>query len=106
LKSIASPVHFKEIDAIEDARERLEIKALLNKHGIQPSVALRKTKERAEHLYSLKFGAADAAHLAFAEETTDFFISCDDSLLKKCKKHKIGIAALNPVEFCVKESLR
>jgi hypothetical protein len=70
---IASPIHFEEIDAIEDARERLEVKALLNKYGVQPSV---------------------------------FFISCDDSLLKKCKKHKIGIEALNPVEFCVKENLR
>lgn len=103
---VVSPVHFREIEAIEDIHERLELIALLNKFGVKSSCDLLKTRKRAEQLYSLKFGIADAAHLAFAEETSDFFISCDDTLLKKCSKTKVNVLTMSPVEFCIKEDLK
>lgn len=101
-----SPIHFKEIEAIEDIRERLELILLMNKYGVKPSCDLLKVRRRAEQLYSLGFGVADAAHVAFAEETSAYFISCDDRLLKECRKHSVEVLAVNPVEFCVKEDLR
>jgi predicted nucleic acid-binding protein len=67
---------------------------------------LQTARLRATQLHALKFGVADAAHIAFAEATADYFISCDDRLLKKCRRNNILIPALNPVEFCLKENLQ
>ena len=49
---------------------------------------------------------ADAAHVAFAEESGSQFISCDDALIKKCFNHKALVWCGNPVAFCEKEELR
>ena len=104
---IVSPVHFKEIGAIEDIYERTELTVLLNKYGKKPSFQLKKIKKRTEDLYSLNLGIADAVHVAFAETSVDYFITCDDKLLKKVRKLKsINMEAVNPVNFCTKENLR
>lgn len=103
---IVSPVHFKEVEAIEDVRERLELITLLNKFGVKPSCNLGKVREMAEYFFSLKFGVADAAHLAFAEKTSDAFITCDDKIIKKSKKTQVKILTVNPVAFCTREGLR
>ncbi len=104
---IVSPVHFKEIEAIEDIYERIELTVLLNRYGKKPSFQLNEIKKRTEDLYSLNFGIADAAHVAFAETSADYFITCDDKLLKKISKFEgINMEAVNPVNFCVKENLR
>ena len=87
-------------------RERSQITALLNKYGTHIVCDLLEARERAEQLHSRKFGVADAAHLAFAEAGVDFFISCDDKLLKKCGKVNLSVVPINVVEFCVKEDLR
>jgi predicted nucleic acid-binding protein len=63
--------------------------------------------KRTENLYSLNSGIADAAHIAFAETSADYFITCDDKLLKKVHKLKgINMEVVNPVNFCTKENLR
>jgi len=103
---VSSPVHMKEIGAIKDLRERLQLSILLHKWAWQPPCDLPKIRKRAEALHSLGFGVADAAHVGFAEETADVFISCDDRLLKKCRKHHVSVESMNPVEFCVKEDLK
>ncbi len=103
---MVSPVHLKEIEAIEDIRERLELTILLNKFGVKPFCNLQKLRERAEYLFSFKFGIADAAHLAFAEETCDVFITCDDKILKKTKKSDVTMLTINPIEFCIMEDLK
>lgn len=105
-KMIISPVHFEEVKAIEDFQERYEILALLTKYGTKPSCDLKKIRERAEYLYSKKFGVADAVHISFAEATADSFISCDDKLLNKCIKTTINLEVMNPVKFAVKEDLK
>ena len=48
-------------------------------------------------------GIADAAHVAFAEQLADYFITCDDKLLKQCRKIDLKIPAMNPVEFIALE---
>ena len=63
---MVSPIHLKEIEDIEDIYERLDVTILLDKYGVKPKCDLREIRKRAEQLYLLKFGVADAAHLAFA----------------------------------------
>ena len=104
---IVSPVHFKEVEAIEDSYERMDLIVLLNRFGKKPSRQLNKVRKRAENLYSLNFGIADAAHVAFAEISAEYFITCDDKLLKKIGQLKdSNLEAINPVDFCIKEDLR
>ena len=103
---IVSPVHSKEIEAIEDMRERLELTALLQKYGTNPSCNFDEIRKRAEQLYTQRFGIADASHVAFAEATSDVFITCDDKLLKKCQRSSVKILAMGPIDFCIAKDLR
>ena len=105
-KMIVSPVHLEEVGAISDLTEMNEVLAVLKKFGVKAVCDLAKTKMRATYLHSKKFGVADAAHVAFAEATSDFFITCDDKLIKKSKKEKVMVRVMNPVEFCIIEDLK
>lgn len=105
-KLLISPVHTKEIKAIPDIYERIQLKTVLDKFGVHTAVNISKTRERAEELVSIGFGVADAAHIAFAEKSGIPFISCDDRLIKKCMNYKVKIWCGNPVIFCEKEGLR
>lgn len=87
-------------------RERVEIIALIKNYGVIPVYDLIKARNRAEYLYSSKFGVADAAHIAFAEQASDYFISCDGILLKKSKRIKTNVITINPVNFCIREDLK
>ena len=104
---IVSPVHIEEANAISETEERSEILAVLETLGIAAKCEVAGTRARAEFLHSRKFGIADAAHVAaFAEATADVFITCDDRLARKCKREKVGVIALNPVEFTIAEDLK
>ncbi len=105
-KMLVSPVHIKEIDAIPDDAERIELQILLRKLGKPIKVNMAKTRKRAEELVNTGFGAADAAHVAYAEESGSQFVSCDDALVKKCLNHNIKVWCGNPVAFCEKEGIR
>ena len=103
---LISSVHFKEIDAISESYERIELQAILEILGEPIKANLIKVRERAEELLKLNFGIADAAHVAFAEHATAEFITCDDILIKKCLNHRIAVWSGSPVSFCEKEGLR
>jgi predicted nucleic acid-binding protein len=103
---LVSPVHIKEIEAIEDIFERTELQTIFEKLGEPVMVNLTKTRTRADELVRLGFGIADAAHVAFAEQAGALFVSCDDKLIKKCLNHRINVWCGNPVAFCEKEELR
>lgn len=103
---LVSSAHVKEIKAIPDIFERIELQTLLDKLGEPAKVDLIKARIRAEELVDLGFGVADAAHVAFAEQTGASFISCDDKLVKKCLNHKTNVWCGNPVTFCEMEDLR
>ena len=81
---VASPIHWEEIRAISDIFERTELQERLKTLGKPVNVDLAVARKRAKELYDLNFGVADAAHIAFAEQCGAEFISCDDSLIKKC----------------------
>lgn len=106
LNLLVSPAHTKEIEAIPDLSERIELKAILEELGEPIRGDMSKIRRKAEDLVSLGFGVADAAHVAFAEYSGAQFISCDEKLVKKCLAQKIKVWCGNPVSFCEKEGLR
>ena len=101
-----SPVHWEEIKAISEIFERIDLQERLRTMGKPIKTDLDIAKKRADELCELNFGIADAAHVAFAEQGGAEFISCDDSLIKKCLRHNVKIWCGNPVAFCEKEGLR
>ena len=106
LRLLISPAHLREIEAIPDSFERIELQTVLNELGEPIKGDMSKIRARAEDLVSSGFGVADAAHVAFAEYCGAQFISCDEKLLKKCLTHKIKVWCGNPVSFCEKEGLK
>lgn len=107
-RSVVSPVHFKEIRAITSLEERTKVQSWLTqseKPQLTPN-ELAKIRQRAEELYALNFGSADAAHVAFAEQLADVFLTCDDKLLKKCQNTPLSISTMNPLEWLLKEDLQ
>jgi hypothetical protein len=103
---VVSPVHFAEISATAYEEEKAQVLTFFDAFGRQPSWDLGKARKRAEGLCQSKFGPADAAHIAFAEQEAEVFITCDDTLLKKCRKTAIRIPAMGPVEFSISEGLK
>lgn len=103
---IVSPTHLIEIGATTHEREDAELLLFLETFGMRPSWNLVEARKRAEELCQLKFGPADAAHIAFAEQAADVFITCDDPLLKKCRKVGTNTVTMGPVEFCANEGLK
>jgi predicted nucleic acid-binding protein len=103
---IVSPIHTEEILSISDPVERIELQERLESLAKPLNIALEPVKDRAEELCKLNFGVADAAHVAYAEKCGAEFVSCDDSLIKKCSKHGIKVWCGNPIAFCEKEKLK
>lgn len=59
-------------------------------------------RDRAQEFEIIGISAIDALHVATAESANvDFFIACDDRLLKKGKQFKVK--SINPVDFVQKE---
>ena len=62
--------------------------------------------KRAEYLTGLGFSAVDALHIALAEKCgVDYFITCDDDIIKVYKKHKnlIKVKLVSLLEFIALE---
>jgi predicted nucleic acid-binding protein len=103
---LVSPVHRREIAAISDVYERSALQAMLDRYGACVVAEHSVARQRAEGLVAAGFGVADAAHVAFAEQASDAFVSTDDRLLKKCARHVVTIWTGNPVAYCEQEQLR
>lgn len=106
-QAVVSSVHFREVGAISTLEERLKIETILKRTQTNYLWCDRlKIRDRAEQLHTImNFGVADAAHVAYAEQLADIFITCDDKLLNKCKNNPLAILAMNPIEFLVYEDL-
>lgn len=99
-------VHIAEVSSISNSLERQEVLALLEKFDSNYATNSSSLRKRANELFYAGFGLGDSAHLAYAESTSDIFITCDDKLLKKSKKENILIPTINPIEFVIKEELQ
>ena len=100
-----SSAHEKEIAAINDMLERMEVIETIYQNGKRCTGNFLALRKRADELVNAGLGIADAAHIAFAEVNADFFISCDDRLIKRSKREKVDVILMTPVEFCVQENL-
>lgn len=105
LTLVVSPAHIAEIAAIEDV-EREQLQLLLENSGTRVNFDLLRARERAEEFARQGLGVADAAHLAFAEQAGCDFVTCDDRLLKQCKRVHPSIWCGTPIAFCERESLK
>ena len=106
LALMVSPVHYREIADISEPKERIELETLLNHIGITIDADMVASKKRTKDLISKRFGLADAAHVAFAEQAGASFITCDDKLVKKCLTSDIAVWTGSPTAFCEKEKLK
>ncbi len=106
LTMIVSPVHDVEIAAIKEVAEREHLQLLLQEIGTRISFDLPRARHRAEQLVQRGVGPADAAHLALAEQTGSDFVTCDDRLLRKCRRIRPSVWCGSPIAFCEKEDLR
>ena len=105
-KLVYSTVHEKEISAITNDQERIDLLYLLKQIGSKISHCGTKGRRRAEHLVNSGLGVADAAHITYAEFAEAIFISCDDKLIKKCNSLDISVLTTNPLKFCDMEDIQ
>ena len=106
LALIISSVHDVEIAAIDDTAERIHLQVMLEQIGLRVAVDTSQTRQRAEALVQQGLGPADAAHLAWAEQAGCDFVTCDDRLLRQCRRIKPGVWFGTAITFCDKEDLR
>ncbi len=103
---VYSPVHDIEISAIQDILERVELLEITHQQGEACGGDFQAIRKRADELVANGMGIADAAHVAFAESNADYFLSCDDRLIKQCHRQGVDVVVMTPAEFCVQEKLR
>ena len=106
-KMLFSKIHNLEIKDIQEKEEREELLQFLEKYGKEEkNINQEKIKNRILEFEKMGFGIGDSAHLAFAENHTDYFISVDSNLLKKYNnKVKGKMLALKPEDFIVREGI-
>ena len=106
LYAVKSPVHDIELSAISNDLEKEKVLALISTFDSVSKIDIDKVRCRADALSCLGFGVADAAHLAYAENSAATFITCDDKLLRKSKKENMHISTYNPIDFVIKKDLK
>jgi predicted nucleic acid-binding protein len=103
---VVSPVHDIEIGAIGDPVEQEHLLSMLAEMGSRVTFDLPAVRRRAEEWATRQVGSADAAHLAFAEAAQAHFVTCDDRLIRQCRRVQVTVWCGDPVAFCVEEDLR
>lgn len=101
-----SPAHDVEIGDINDATEREHLQSVLRDMGQRFAYDPAQTRQRAEELVRQGFGIADAAHVAFSEVAEADFVTCDDRLLRQCRRVQPRVWFGTPIAFCDKENLQ
>jgi hypothetical protein len=101
-----SPVHSVEIEVIDEMAEREHLRSVLRQIGWSVVVDKKHALLRAEQLSQLGLGPADAAHLTFAEAAQADFITCDDRLIRRCRRINTSVWFGAPMAFCDKENLK
>jgi predicted nucleic acid-binding protein len=100
-RQVSSGIAVIEIDAIADEERRVNVRRFLPEpEDVHP--LSKTTFERAQQLEKLGFKAADAVHVAAAEECrAEVLLSCDDRLCKLAKRHekRLRVAVANPLTW-------
>ena len=99
----SSPALLHENRLNPNQLRRMRVSEILSGFGAPPQPAPG-VYRRATFLTRAGVDALDAVHLAFAEEMrADYFITCDDDLLRIAKRLKSRMAVIDPISF-VKEN--
>ena len=106
IELIVSPTHDAEIEATADREERSQLTLQLRQLGTRPAFDSRAAQQRAERLTAQGMGIADAAHLAFAEQSQAEFVTVDDRLLRMCRRVEPAVWCGTPLAYCDKEGLK
>lgn len=106
LELAVAPVHHIEVAANPDIARREHVQLLLGELGTELVVDLSQAKLRAQSLILDAVKAADAAHVAFAEQANCDFVTVDDRLLRRLSHIGIDIWFGTPLAYCDKENLR
>ncbi len=89
------------LNPFSERREKTILLSQMAKHIIEPSAAIMNLSEILE---SEGLKNKDAVHLACAESFgCDFFITCDDKLVKKAGHIELIVKTANPVDFVSRE---
>ncbi len=81
-----------------------EVMRLRSLCKIQCPVSENFTDIGKEYQQRVNLSARDALHIACAlQSKADFFLSCDDSLLKRASKLLLPIRLMNPIDYIRKE---
>jgi predicted nucleic acid-binding protein len=105
LTLVVSSVHDVEISAIDVSVEREHLLSMLSEIGDRVAFDSHLVRRRAKQLTEEGLGPADAAHLAFAETAGASFVTCDDRLIRQCRRIQPNIWFGDPMAFCSKEDL-
>ena len=102
-----SQIHEEELRPTPDEAMSVEISKLFKTFGEDAArlVDFTVVEPRGYDLADRGLGIGDAFHLAYAEICHADFITCDDDLLRKCRKQDIDIWYGTPIDFCKKEGL-
>lgn len=89
-----------EVAAISDREKQLRVMSIVPTRDANIELT-NAVFDRAAELIRLGFASADATHLAAAETEADVFLSCDDELLRKAKRHhaRLRIEVANPLAW-------
>jgi hypothetical protein len=102
-----SPIHEEELHYNTDDAMRLEIMTLLKSVGLNVAslIEFHTVENRGIALFKQGFGIADALHVTYAEICNSDFVTCDDDLLRKCRRSGVTLWYGTPVDFGKKEGL-
>lgn len=103
---LVSPAHYDEVAGIKDSDEKREILKVLSEYGKPVELKSVDFRKRVSILQSFNIRIVDAAHLAFAETGAQWFITCDDRLIKQYDRSSAGIQIGTPSVFVQQEALK
>jgi predicted nucleic acid-binding protein len=88
------------LNPFPDRHDEVILLSKIAQHTIEPSEAIL---QRSEELEKAGIKNMDAVHLACAEIfDCDFFITCDDKLIKKANRLNVKLDICNPINFIEK----
>ena len=105
LAMAATPAHDIEIAANPDPTRRSHLQLLRQELGSPIPFDPAAARQRAQNLVALGLSAADAAHVALAEQAGCDFVTCDDRLLRQCRRVGVGVWCGSPTAYCDKDDL-
>ncbi len=100
LRMCASEVLTHENAGNPDPVRRRRVETILGAVTRRAPAVSTRMRKRANALVAQGVGDLDALHIAAAEsQGADYFVTCDDPLIRKAKKIRLGVKVVNPVSF-------